>query len=141
MSADNKAIARRFYDAVINEGRLSSVDEYVALDFVDHNPPAPGIPGGPEGVRQTFAMFRSGLPDMSFTIEDQIAEGDMVVSRLTARGTHKGELMGIPPTGKVLTMGIIDVIRFDNGKVAERWGQSDLMGMMQQLGVVPMPVG
>lgn len=141
MSAENKALARRFYDAVVNQGRLSSVDEFVAPGFVDHNPPGPGIAPGPEGVKQTFAMFRAGLPDMNVTIEDQIAEGDIVVSRLTAQGTHKGELMGIPPTGKKLTMGIIDVLRFEGGQAVERWGQSDLMGMMQQLGVAPMPAG
>ena len=139
MSAENKAIARRFYEEIINHRNQSVVDELVAPGFVDHNPIGPGIAPGPEGVKQTFAMFRSGLPDMNVTIEDQIAEGDKVVSRLTARGTHKGELMGIPPTGKKLTMGVIDVIRFKGGKAVERWGESDNMGMMQQLGVIPTP--
>ena len=141
MSAENKAIARRFYEEIIDHGNQSVVDEFVAPGFVDHNPLTPGIAAGPEGVKQTFAMLRSGLPDINVTIEDQIAEGDTVVSRLTARGTHKGEMMGIPPTGRMVTIGIIDVIRFEGGKVVERWGQADTMGMMQQLGVVPMPVG
>jgi steroid delta-isomerase-like uncharacterized protein len=139
MSTDNKALVRHFYDEIINRANLEMADEFIADGFVDHNPVAPGLPGGREGVRQTFAMFHSGLPDMHVTVEDQIAEGGTVVSRLRFRGTHKGEFIGIQPTGKKLNISVIDVITLKDGKAIERWGQADLLGVMQQLGVVPLP--
>jgi steroid delta-isomerase-like uncharacterized protein len=141
MSEKNKAIARRFYEEFAVQRKQSVLEELVARNMVDHNPPGPGFASGREGVRQVFDMFHSAMPDITLTIEDQIAEGDKVVSRLTVRGTHKGELMGVPPTGKKLTMDIIDVLRLKDGKLVERWGESDNMGLMQQLGAVPMPVG
>ena len=139
MSEENKAIVRRFYEEVANQGNLSVMDELVATDFIDHNPPSPEIAPGREGARQVFAMFRSAFPDMNLAVESQIAEGDKVVYRLTFQGTHKGEMMGIPPTGKTVSIGVIDVLRLEGGQLVERWGESDDMGMMQQLGVVPPP--
>ena len=139
MSEDNKAIARRFYSELVNQGDLSLADKLVVEDFVDHNPPGPDIPPGREGLKQVFSTFRSAFPDMRMTIEDQVAEGDKVVSRATASGTHLGDFMGIPATGKSFSMGIIDILRFEDGKIAERWGEADFMGLMQQLGVVPTP--
>jgi steroid delta-isomerase-like uncharacterized protein len=139
VSKENKAIARRFYEEFANQGNQSVAEELVAADMVDHNPLSPEIAPGLEGLKQTFAMFRSGFPDLTLTVEDQIAEGDKVVSRLTFRGTNKGEVMGIPATGKTVIMEVVDILRIENGRLAERWGQSDTMGMMQQLGVVPPP--
>jgi predicted ester cyclase len=139
MSEENKAISRRLYEELVSQGNLSVADELVAAGFVDHNPTGPGFATGPEGIKQVFTMFRSAFPDLQFTIEDQVAEGDKVVSRLTARGTHQGELMGIPPTGKTVTIGVVDILRIDGGKIVERWGEADLLGMMQQIGVVPPP--
>ena len=139
MSEDNKAIARRFYSELVNQGDLSLADKLVVEDFVDHNPPGPDIAPGREGLKQVFSTFRSAFPDMRMTIEDQVAEGDKVVSRATASGTHLGDFMGIPATGKSFSMGIIDILRFEDGKIAERWGEADFMGLMQQLGVVPTP--
>jgi predicted ester cyclase len=136
---DNKAITRRMYEEIHNKANLAAADALIAANFVDHNAPEPGIPGGPEGVKQTFSIFHAAFPDFSTTVEDMIAEGDKVVARLTMRGAHKGELMGIAPTGKQVTIGVIDVVRITGGKIAERWGQEDMLGMMQQLGVVPTP--
>lgn len=139
MSEENKAIVRRFYEGFANQANLSVAEELVATDFVDHNPPSPEIAPGLEGVKQVFTLFQSAFPDGNLAVDDQIAEGDKVVTRMTFRGTHKGELMGVPPTGKTVTIGVIAIIRLEGGQLVERWGESDTMGMMQQLGVVPMP--
>jgi steroid delta-isomerase-like uncharacterized protein len=139
MSEENKAIARRLYDELASQGNLSLADEIVAEDFVDHNPPGPGIPPGREGLKQVFATFRSAFPDMRVRVEDQLAEGDKVVSRLTVSGTNQGDFMGMPATGKSASIGVVDILRFDGGKIAERWGEADFMGMMQQLGHAPAP--
>ncbi len=139
MSEENKAIVRRFYEGFANKANLSVAEELVATDFVDHNPPSPEIAPGLEGVKQVFTLFQSAFPDGNLAVDDQIAEGDKVVTRMTFRGTHKGELMGVPPTGKTVTIGVIAIIRLEGGQLVERWGESDTMGMMQQLGVVPMP--
>jgi steroid delta-isomerase-like uncharacterized protein len=141
MSEENKAIVRRFYDEFASQGNLSLANELVAEDFVDHNPGVPDMAPGPEGMIQVFTAFRSAIPDMRMTVEDQVAEGDRVVSRATVSGTHQGELMGIPATGKSFSIGIIDILRLEGGKIAEHWGESDTMGMMQQLGVAPPPPG
>jgi len=138
MSEENKAIARRFFKEVWNEGNLSAIDELAAANYEDHNQP-PGMPSGIEGVKQTIAMYQTAFPDTRMTVEDEFAQGDRVVIRWTARGTHTGELMGIPPTGKQVTVTGIDVYRVAGGKLVERWGEFDQMGMMQQLGVVPTP--
>ncbi len=138
MSAeDNKAIVRRLYEEIHSKGNWAAVDELVGANFVDHNPPAPDLPSGPEAVKQGLGMFRSALPDLHVTVKDIIAEGDKVVARITMSGTHRGELMGIAPTGKRIALGDIDIIRFDGGKIVERRGETDMLGMMQQLGVVP----
>ena len=139
MSAENKATARRFYEEVLNKKNLALIDELVSSDFEDHNPPGPGMPRGPEGVRQVFTAFSTSFPDMQATIHDMVAEGDRVVSRFTFRGTHKGELMGLAATGKQVAVGIIDILRIEDGKLVECWGEADLLGMMQQVGIVPPP--
>jgi steroid delta-isomerase-like uncharacterized protein len=139
MSEKNKAIARRLYDELASQGNLSLADEIVAANFVDHNPPGPDIPPGREGLKQVFATYRSAFPDMRMTVEDQVAEGDKVVSRATVSGSHLGDYMGMPSTGKTFSIGIIDILRLEGGKIAEHWGEADTMGMMQQLGVVPPP--
>jgi steroid delta-isomerase-like uncharacterized protein len=137
MSEENKALDRRIFEAVSNKN-LAALDELMAPDMVDHELP-PGLPPGRDGTKAFLGMFISAFPDIKVTIEDQIAEGDKVVTRWTATGTHTGELMGIPATGKQVTMMGIDITRFSGGKNVEHWGQFDQMGMMQQLGVVPPP--
>lgn len=138
MSAENKARVRRSFEEVWNKRNPAAVDELVSPDYVDHSLP-PELPPNREGLKQLFTMYQAAFPDTVMTIEDQVAEGDKVVTRWTARGTHKGDLMGIPPTGKEVTVTGIDISRFADGKEVEHWGQFDLMGMMQQIGVVPPP--
>ena len=135
----NKALFRRMVEEIFNRGNMSLADEFIAPDFVEHEELPPGIPPGREGVKQLTAMLRSAFPDFKATIDDMIAEGDKVVVRMTWRGTHKGEFMGIPPTGKSVSFGVIDIVRFAGDKFAEHWGLMDSMSMMQQLGAVPAP--
>ena len=134
----NKAIARRFLEEVFGQGKLAVADEIVAPDHVDHGPSTlPGMPTGPEGSKMVVTIYRNAFPDIHFTIDEQIAEGDKVVTRWTGRGTHKGELAGIPATGKSATVTGVGVDRIVNGKIVESWGIFDQFGMMQQLGIIP----
>lgn len=135
---DNKALVRRLYEEVFNRGNLSTVDELLAADYIDHTA-LPGTSPGPGGLKQFISMFRAAFPDLHFTIEDMIAEGDTVVVRQTYRGTHKGDLMGISSTGKQVTITSIDIGRFAGGKLVEHWGSTDSLGLLQQLGVVAAP--
>ena len=134
----NKAVARRVWKEAINEGNLSVLDEIVAEDAVDHSA-VPGTAQGREGVKQMISMYQNAFSDFHATLEDLIAEGDKVVQRVTVRGTHTGELMGIPPTGKDIEISAIHISRFKDGKEVEHWSNADIMGMMQQLGVAPEP--
>jgi steroid delta-isomerase-like uncharacterized protein len=126
-------------DEIFNRGNTKLVDEFLASDFVEREELPPGIPSGREGVKQLTIMLRSAFPDFTATIDDIVAEGDKVVIRQTWSGTQRGEFMGIPPTGKRVSFGVIDIIRFAGGKAVEHWGQMDGMRMMQQLGAVPAP--
>ncbi len=134
---ENKALVQRFVEEVWNKGNLAAADEFLAANSVGHDPDAPGLAPGVEGFKQVFTMFRTAFPDLHVTVEDMIAEGDKVVSRTTARGTHKGELMGIAPTGKQVTVAEIRIHRIAGGKIVEHWGIVDKLSLMQQLGVVP----
>jgi steroid delta-isomerase-like uncharacterized protein len=136
----DKALVRRFVEEIFNQGNMRLADEIVAPDFVEHEQLPPGIPNGREGVKALTSMMRSAFPDFKATIEDILADGDKVVIRMTWSGSHKGEFMGIPATGKRVSIGVIDIIRVSNGKFVEHWGQMDAMGMMQQLGAIPAPV-
>jgi steroid delta-isomerase-like uncharacterized protein len=139
MSEENKASFRRMFEEVMNQGNFSLIDELVAPDMVEHEELPPEIPAGREGIKVFFTMFRGAFPDLNATIDEVIAEGDKVVARSTWSGTHQGEFMGIPATGKRVSFGVIDIMRFADGVVVEHWGQMDSLGMMQQLGVVPAP--
>ncbi len=116
----NKAIDRRVYEEVWNGGSLAVIDELVAANYVDHDPQPTGALEGLAGLKQSVTMYRSAFPDVHFTVEDQIAEGDLLVTRWTARGTHQGPLMGIPPTGKQAMVTGISITRVASGKVVER---------------------
>jgi len=137
MSAEgNKALVRRVYEEIHNKGNLDAADELVSASFINHNAP-PGMPPGPEGIKRVFTMFRSAFPDLNVTVEDMVAEGDKVVARLTLRGTHQREFMGLAPTGKQVTLSVIDIARIAGGKIVERWGVEDMLGLLQQLGAIP----
>lgn len=129
----NKALVHRLFEEVVNAGELSAMDEILAPDFVSHEELPPGIPSGREGAKQLFSMLRSAFPDLHATIEDEIAEGDKVVARLTFSGTHQGEFMEIAPTGRRVAYAVIDILRIADGQVVEHWALSDALGLMQQL--------
>lgn len=135
----NKALVRRLVEEVVNQGNMSVIDELFAPDFVEHEKLPPEIPPGREAPKIMFTMLRSAFPDFRATIEHLIAEGDLVVVSMTWRGTQKGEFMGMPPTGKSISIEVIDIIRLAEGKFVEHWGIMDSMGMMQQLGAMPAP--
>ncbi len=137
-TGDNKASVRKAYQAVNQQNLSSFIDEFIDPNQVDHSAP-PGLPGGIEGARQFAGMFLTAFPDMHFTVEDMIAEGDKVVARITMSGTQQGAFMGIPPTGKHVTWTAIDINRVAGGKSVEHWMEMDALGLMQQLGVIPAP--
>jgi steroid delta-isomerase-like uncharacterized protein len=133
---DHAASARSFYDR-INSGDFEKVIELLADDFVDHEE-MPGIAPGREGVRQLFTMFHTAFPNMRWEPEDVFASGDKVAARVRVTGTNQGELMGMPASGRSVSVQVIDIIRFgEDGLVHEHWGVFDMMSMMQQLGVAP----
>ena len=137
---ENKTIVRRMYEEILNEGNLALADEIIAPDAVSHDPAAPaGSLPGPEGLKRVVRMLQSAFPDQHTTIEEMIAEGDKVVMRGTLSGTHRGDFLGIPPTGKHFKMTQIHILRLVDGKVTDHWVNRDDLGMMQQLGVIPVP--
>jgi steroid delta-isomerase-like uncharacterized protein len=132
---ENKALMRRLYDEVVNAHDLNLLDELVADDFVEHEA-FPGLPTtGPEAPRAAFEMFLAAFPDLRFTPDDVVAEGDKVATRLTMSGTHQGEFMGIPATNKSFSVQAIDIVQFRDGKAIAHWGVTDQAAMMEQLGL------
>lgn len=132
-----KELARRFYEA-FSTGALDPLDDVVLTDWVDH-PLAPGQPSGLEGLKWVITFFRSVFPDLVVNVEDLIAEGDRVAARLVARGTHEGEFLGIPPTGRSVTFAATDVHRVDGGKIVETWHIEDYLAIFMQFGVTFTP--
>ena len=138
MSEENKKLARRFIER-FSQQDLDVFDELLAPDFVDLTP-APGAEPTREGWKQNVSMGEwTAMPDLHFEIVEQIAEGDRVVNRLAVRGTHTGEFMGIPATGKEVTADNVTIFRIAGGKIIERWTIFDALGVMMQLGVVSLP--
>ena len=136
-SEANKALVRRFVEA-FNAGDLDGVAAVFAPNAVVHNSGAPD-PLNLEGFRQLAAVFLAAFPGGQHSIDDMIAEGDKVVTRITYRGAHTGDLMGIPPTGKHVAVSAMTIDQIANGKIVETWRLFDQMGMMQQIGVIPTP--
>jgi len=134
----NKEIVRSFFDMLWNDKRLDRIHEFVARDYIDGNPVA-GQAAGLEGAKQKWAMYFAGIPDLSAKIDDLVAEGDKVVVRFTAEGTHEGTLLGVPPTGKRLRVSGISIYRLAEAKIVEHWEEGDRLGLLQQLGVIPTP--
>ena len=134
---ENKALARRFAEDIINRGNVDMVDEIYAPEYVDHDPNMPEDVHGLEGVKETYNMILGAFPDSEVTIEDQVAEGDKVVTRWTVRATHQGELMDIPPSGNRVEFMGVTISRIEGNKIVEDWDIYDALGMMQQIGAIP----
>ena len=138
MSAEqNKVLAKRAWDEMFNQRNFAVIDELFASDYVYHGPQNQELKGA-EGLKKFISHFLEAFPDLHLEINDLVAEGDKVASRVTMKGTHKGELHGIAPTGKEVTTTIILITRFADGKVAEDWESRDDLGLLQQLGVIPI---
>ncbi len=136
MAADWKALGKRFNDEVMTQGKVEVIDELVTDDFLDHQT-MPGMPPGKEGVRAFVKMFRDAFPDLKVETVSTAVDGDELWMHSIMTGTHKGELGGIAPTGKTVTVEMFDRLRIAGDKAAEHWGVSNDLGMMTQLGVVP----
>ncbi|HLX56818.1 MAG TPA: ester cyclase [Ktedonobacteraceae bacterium] len=133
---NNKTLTHQFLEELFNKRNLAIVDALCAVNIIDHGP---GPAAGTEGVKRSAGMYLAAFPDLHFTFEDFIAEGDKVVVRWTSSGTQKGELMGIPPSGKQFSATGIEIYRFESGKIVEHWLESDVLGLLQQLGAIPSP--
>jgi predicted ester cyclase len=138
LAEDNKALVRRFVDEVQSGGNIDLIEEICSPEFVNHSAPL-GLPADREGIKVVANMFRGAFPDSYFTVEDMIAEGDKVATHKKFHGTHRGEFMGISPTGQRVSIELIDIVRIAGEKVVEHWSMGDNLGMMQQLGVIPRP--
>jgi predicted ester cyclase len=132
---ENKALMRRFYHE-IDAGNLDAMDELVAEDYDNHDPPFPGLAPGREGLKQAFQIFWDATPGYH-EIDDMIAEGDKVVTRLTARGTHSGDLPIASATGNQLEMKAVAIHRIKDGRIVEHWSGKDELGLLTQLGIIP----
>jgi len=131
----NKMNERRFFEEIWSNGNFAVMNDLVAPDYIDHD--SNNSSAGPEGLRQEVSLYRNAFPDLVFVIEDVIAEGDKVVTRLTATGTQKRDLPGIPATGKRVTISGMYITRYDEGRAAEAWVKFDFLGLYRQLGVIP----
>ena len=139
MSEENKALARRVADDIVNPANVDAVDEIYAPHYVLHDPNTPEDVHGVEGIREFFASTFDAFPDTEISIEELIAEGDKVVMRWTSRGTHQGEFLGLPPSGKRVEVAGVTISRIEGGKIVEDWELTDTLGLMQQLGAIPAP--
>jgi steroid delta-isomerase-like uncharacterized protein len=139
MSAEeNKAVVRRYLDEAWNKRNVDILDELMAPNYARYLP-GQDKPLDREGQKQRIAGFHKAMPDLIFHVDDLFAEGDSVVFRVMIRGKHDGTFMGVAPTGKQLTVTAIDIARLENGKIVDHWGQMDMLGLMRQLGLIPMP--
>ncbi len=137
MSEGNKFVIRRSFEELWNKGNLSLADELFTPNYEHHDTSSPDFGRGPESEKKRAALNHTAFPDLQLTIEDIIAEGQTVMARWSCRGTHKGDLSGIAPTGKQVTISGVSIARFTGGKMVEGWVNWDALGLMQQLGVVP----
>ncbi len=137
MSEGNKFVIRRSFEELWNKGNLSVADELFTPNYSHQDPSTPDVGRGPESEKKRATLYRTAFPDLRLTIEDIIAEGETVMARWSCRGTHKGDLSGIAPTGKQVTISGVSIARFTGGKMVEGWVNWDALGLMQQLGVVP----
>jgi steroid delta-isomerase-like uncharacterized protein len=134
----NKDVVRAYVETIFNQRQVDRADELVAADYLDHAA-LPGQASGLEGAKKKWAMYLAGIPDLRVTIEELVAEADKVAVRRSYEGTHQGELLGVPATGKQVRISGISIFRLAGGKIAEQWEQLDRLALMQQLGVLPTP--
>ena len=137
MSEQNKTNVRRLFEEVWNKGHVPVADELFTATYTHHDSSSPDLGRGPDSEKKRVTLYRNAFPDIRFTVEDIIAEGETVMTRWSCRGTHKGDLNGMAPTGKQITVSGVTVARVSNGKIAEGYVNWDALGLMQQLGVVP----
>jgi len=132
----NKTLSRAFLEEAINQGDMSAMERYTAPNYVEHQVPA-GMASDPEAMQKMMGMMMQAFPDLRYTVEDLVAEGDKTVSRVTASATHQGEYMGVAPTNKQVKWEEIHISRWVDGKLAEHWGVMDMVGLLQQIGAMP----
>lgn len=135
---ETKALANRWMKEIWQEANPASMDELLAPAYFFNYAP-PGVKPNREAYKQGINSFHAGFPDITFTTEDMIAEGDKVAVHWKGQGTHNGEFWGVPPTGRKVAVGGISIIRIEGSKIVEEWGYIDTLGLMQQLGAVPPP--
>jgi steroid delta-isomerase-like uncharacterized protein len=135
----HKQIVEEFISALFTNGDLTAVDRYLDPDFVNHDPPLPDAPDGPEGMRQAAEVFRQAFPDWRSDVRHMIAEDDLVAEHFVAHGTHRGSVMGESPTGQEVPLHGVNIFRIANGKIVERWGRLDDLGLLRQVGLAPVP--
>jgi predicted ester cyclase len=132
----NKKVVTEFIQGLFSRGELGAVDDYLSESFVNHDPPF-GVSADREGMRSAGATFRAAFPDWHSETHLLVGEGDLVVEHFTAQGTHRGEIMGVAPTGRVVALSGIHIFRLRDGRIIERWGRLDDLGFLQQMGLVP----
>ena len=139
MSEQNKAAMRRLYEEVWNQGNFEAFEEIISSDYLGHIPTPPEAPSGREGLRWLIQAYRTGFPDIHVDVDDQMAEDNKVLTRITIQGTHTGQFMNISPSNKKVKVTALVVTRFVDGQNVEGWAELDRFGLMQQLGVIPAP--
>ncbi len=137
MSEENKVLVRRWFEELFNAQNLGVADEITAPDHINHDPTLPDLPSGPEGDKHVVSLYHGAFPDANITVEDQVAEGDEVVTRWTGRGTHQGDLLGVPLSGNRVEVAGMTLNRVSGGKIVETWTNYDALGMMRQIGAMP----
>jgi steroid delta-isomerase-like uncharacterized protein len=133
----SKVVMRRYFEEIWNERKLELLDELIAADYVNHASPDPSLPSGAAGLKPVFASVLQTFPDIRFSIDDVVAEGEKVVTRWSMRATQRGEVMGMPGSGKQVTLSGISIDRIVDGKIVEHWRVQDDLGLAQQVGAVP----
>ena len=132
----NRKVIKRYFDEVWNRGDISVLDEIIDPAYVNHTPSTPGSIPGPDDLKPVVIILRAAFPDLKFTVEDEIYEGDKVVVRCTMQGTHRGHLFGIVPTGKIVRVNQIQIDRIVDGKIVEHWRLTDELAMYRQVGAI-----
>ena len=139
--SDAQELSRRIFEEVWNDKSVATIDELMAPDYVHHDPQSPKFSGGIEGYKQLVTHYLKAFPDAHFTIDQEIQEGDVSVTRWRVNGTHKGDLPTLPATGKTFSVAGITIARSKSGRLVESWNNWNALGLMQQLGGVPVAAG